>query len=151
MTGWGWGWMALGWVLLLSVIVLVVRGVGRGLSGTPREREAHQILAERFARWELSPEEFTELRAALRRAYRRWARPFDLDDQALDRIPHKMREEFQRHPARRSAEPSPAPRDQQVGSARPVRCVLGSYRRVLDRERKTAWISKCKLFGGRPI
>jgi len=62
------------------------------------------------------------------------ARQFDLDDQAPDRIPDQMREEFQRHPSRRSAEPSPAPRARQVGSARPVRCVLGSYRRVLDRE-----------------
>jgi hypothetical protein len=78
------------------------------------------------------------------------ARQFDLDDQAPDRIPDQMREEFQRHPARRSAEPSPAPRARQVGSARPVRCVLGSYRRVLDRERKSARISMCKLFGGRP-
>ena len=74
MAGWGWGWMTLGWLLLLSVIVLVVWGVGRVLSGTPREREAHQILAERFARGELSPEEFTERRAALRRAYGRWER-----------------------------------------------------------------------------
>jgi putative membrane protein len=74
MAGWGWGWMTLGWLLLLSVIVLVVWGVGRVLSGTPREREAHQILAERFARGELSPEEFTERRAALRRSYGRWER-----------------------------------------------------------------------------
>ncbi len=74
MTGWGWGWMALSWLLLLSVIVLVVWGVGRVLSRTPRERDAHQILAERFDRGELSPEEFREQRAALRRAYGRWER-----------------------------------------------------------------------------
>ena len=74
MTGWGWGWMALGWLLWLSVIVIVVWGVGRVLSGTPRERDAHQILAERFARGELSPEEFGEQQAALRRWYGRWER-----------------------------------------------------------------------------
>ena len=74
MTGWGWGWMALGWLLWLSVIVLVVWGAGRMLSTTPRERDAHQILAERFAQGELAPEEFGEQRAALRRAYGRWER-----------------------------------------------------------------------------
>lgn len=74
MTGWGWGWMALGWLFWLSVIVLVVWGAGRMLSSTPRERDLHQILAERFARGELSPEEFGEQRAALRRAYGRWER-----------------------------------------------------------------------------
>ena len=74
MTGWGWGWMALGWLLWLSVIVIVVWGVGRVLSSTPRERDAHQILAERFARGELSPEEFGEQQAALRRWYGRWER-----------------------------------------------------------------------------
>ena len=78
------------------------------------------------------------------------ARQFDLDDQAPDRVPDQMREEFQRRAPRRSAEPSPAPRVWQVGSARPGRCVLGSYRRVLDGERKGARISMCKLLGGRP-
>lgn len=78
------------------------------------------------------------------------ARHVDLDDQAPDRIPDEMRAEFRRQAPRRSAEPSPAPRDRQVSSARPVRCVLGSYRRVLDRERKSARISMCKLLGGRP-
>ncbi len=77
------------------------------------------------------------------------ARPVDLDDQAPDRIPGEMRAEFQRHP-RRSAEPSQAPRDQQAGSARPMRCLMGSYLRVLEREKRSARISMCKLFGGRP-
>ena len=67
MTGWGWGWMVLGWLFWLSVIVLVVWGMGRVLSGTPRERNADQILAERFAQGELSAEEFEERRTALRR------------------------------------------------------------------------------------
>ena len=71
MTGWDWGWMALGWLFWLSMIVFVVWGVGRVLSSTPRERDLHQILAERFARGELSPEEFGEQRAALRRWYGR--------------------------------------------------------------------------------
>ena len=78
------------------------------------------------------------------------ARYVEVDDQAPDRIPDQMRGEFQRHAARRSAEPSPAPRARQVGSAGPMRCVMGIYLRVLDRERKSARISMCKLFGGRP-
>ena len=78
------------------------------------------------------------------------ARQVDLDDQVPDRIPDEMRAEFRRHAPRRSAEPSPAPSERQVGSARPMRCVMGRYLRVLDRERKSARISMCKLFGGRP-
>ncbi len=77
------------------------------------------------------------------------ARQVDLEDQAPDRIPDQMRAEFQRHP-HRSAEPSQAPRDQQAGYALPVRCVLGSYLRVLERERKSTRISMCDLFGRRP-
>lgn len=66
MTGWGWGWMVVGWLFLLSVIVLVVWSVGRVSGGTPRSRDAEQILAERFARGEMSSEEFEERRATLR-------------------------------------------------------------------------------------
>ena len=60
------------------------------------------------------------------------ARHVEVDDQAPDRIPGEMRAEFQRHAPRRSAEPSPAPSDRQGGSAGPMRCVMGSYLRVLD-------------------
>lgn len=78
------------------------------------------------------------------------ARQVDLDDQAPDRIPDQMRAEFQRHAPRRPAEPSQAARDRQVGSAGPMRCVLGGYLRVLERERKSTRISMCDLFGRRP-
>jgi len=60
MTGWDWGWMALGYLFWLAVVVLVAWGVTQIRS-----------LAERFAQRERSPEEFTEQRAALRRAYGR--------------------------------------------------------------------------------
>lgn len=67
MTGWGWGWMVLGWLFWLSIIALVVWSVARFSGGTPRRPDPDEVLAERFARGELSTEEFEEQRAALRR------------------------------------------------------------------------------------
>ncbi len=67
MTGWGWSWMALGWVFWLSVIVLVVWVVSRRTGEPPKTTLGpEEILAERFARGELSIEEFEERLAALR-------------------------------------------------------------------------------------
>lgn len=68
--GWGWGWMWLvGLLLLLAVIAAVVVAVvaltrgtgGRTSAGGPAGRStARDILAERYARGELSTEEYRE-------------------------------------------------------------------------------------------
>ena len=67
MTGWGWGWMTVGMLFWLSVIALVVWSVGRMPGGSQRRPDADEMLLERFARGDLSIEEFEERRAALRR------------------------------------------------------------------------------------
>jgi putative membrane protein len=60
----GWGLLGLAfWVLLIALIVLLVRAVrpGAGDSGGP----AVQLLEERYARGEISRDEFLERRAVL--------------------------------------------------------------------------------------
>lgn len=73
--GWGWGHMAFGgitmvlvWAGIILVIVLLVRGLG-GLSA-PREtgpgrQTALEILDERYARGEISKDEYEERRRTL--------------------------------------------------------------------------------------
>jgi putative membrane protein len=71
--GWGWGWIAGGlmmlvfWGGLIALIVYFVRG--RARSSEPGEkqttRDARDILAERFARGEISGEEFEERKRVL--------------------------------------------------------------------------------------
>jgi putative membrane protein len=69
--GWGMGWMWLFWLLLVLGVVLlavvVVRAVGGGVTregrsgGSQAERsQARQVLDERYARGELSTEEYRE-------------------------------------------------------------------------------------------
>jgi putative membrane protein len=67
--GWGlaivWGLMgAAFWILLIALLVLLVRGMrtSAGASGGPGVR----LLEERYARGEISREEFLERRAVLR-------------------------------------------------------------------------------------
>ncbi len=73
--GWGWGWIAGGlmmilvWGGLITLIVLLVRGVSRpsgSVDGQARP-DAHEILAERFARGEISEEEFEQRKRVLER------------------------------------------------------------------------------------
>lgn len=66
MGDWGGGWMWLwGMVMMIGFVVLIVWlvGAGRGSAG-PARREpadrAREILAERYARGELSTEEYRE-------------------------------------------------------------------------------------------
>ncbi len=66
MSGWGWGWMFFGSVFWAAVIGLVVWAVIRNPGATSPEVDAEAILAQRFALGEISAEEFTERRAALR-------------------------------------------------------------------------------------
>lgn len=66
MWGYGWGnglwgllWMGVSWGLLGLVVYAVVRG-WRGPSEERPVDEARRILAERFARGEISGEEFEQ-------------------------------------------------------------------------------------------
>ena len=66
--GWGWGlgWlgMILVWALLVAVAVLVVRALWGG-EARPREDSALEILKRRYARGDISKEEFEEKRRSL--------------------------------------------------------------------------------------
>lgn len=74
--GWG-GWitgalmMLIFWGGLVALVVLLVRGFGarpgRG-EEKPSRPDAREILAERFARGEISEEEFEQRRRVLERA-----------------------------------------------------------------------------------
>lgn len=71
MWGYGWGgWiggllmMALFWAGLVAAIYVVVR-TGGGSRTPPRRSKALDILAERFARGEISAEEFEERRKVI--------------------------------------------------------------------------------------
>lgn len=64
MWHWGWGWwmgfgMVAFWVLVGLAIWFLVR------PSVPRERGPEEILAERFARGEVSAEEYEERRRVL--------------------------------------------------------------------------------------
>lgn len=73
MDGWGGGWM---WLWTLAVVVLVVAflvwlvragaGSSQGPPADDPERRAREILAERYARGELSTEEYRERLSQLR-------------------------------------------------------------------------------------
>jgi putative membrane protein len=78
-SGWGWGgWLAGGlmmllfWGLLVAAVVVLVRGAGpQGRPGTPSTRDgqdgagARRTLDERFARGELTEEEYLHRRELL--------------------------------------------------------------------------------------
>ncbi len=69
MSGWGWGWMMGGWlamILVAALIVLAFRGTGSPRA-PDRTTDPEGILAERFARGEISAEEYEERLAVLRR------------------------------------------------------------------------------------
>jgi putative membrane protein len=63
MGGWGWGWGILVMILVVAVVGLVVWLIIRTTqqaSGHPHDR-AREILAERLARGEITPDEYREL------------------------------------------------------------------------------------------
>lgn len=73
--GWEWGMYVVGLLFMLSVISLVVyliwngvrSGTGRPSIGRRGRSRAEEILDERYARGEISREEYEERRADLRR------------------------------------------------------------------------------------
>lgn len=69
MSGWGWGWMMGGWLAMILVASLIVWAFrGTGSPGAPGPKiDPEGILAERFARGEISVEEYEERLAVLRR------------------------------------------------------------------------------------
>lgn len=73
--GWsvaGWGWFGLlhllWWLLIIAGIVALVRwifGGGGRIAPAPRENRALEILRERYARGEISKEEYEERKRVL--------------------------------------------------------------------------------------
>lgn len=73
--GWGWGWMWGGGILLLlilaALIVLIVRAFSSSASTSSGQgpkaptSSARQIIEERLARGEITPDEFRQLARAL--------------------------------------------------------------------------------------
>jgi putative membrane protein len=71
--GWGWGWIAGGLVMLvfwgglIALVVYVVRGGARSsrVGNEQITHDARNILAERFARGEISEEEFEQRKRVL--------------------------------------------------------------------------------------
>lgn len=57
---WAVAWMILFWVVILGAVYMIVRAAsGTGRGGTSA-RDARDILSERFARGEISEEEFRD-------------------------------------------------------------------------------------------
>lgn len=68
MSGWGWGWMAIIWLFLILIVGLVVWAVwaaARRGSAHSTRNGALAVLEERFARGDISPEEYRERREVL--------------------------------------------------------------------------------------
>lgn len=68
MSGWGWGMMGFFWLFLVLIVALVVWAVwvaARRGSGRPTRNGALAVLEERFARGDISPEEYRERREVL--------------------------------------------------------------------------------------
>jgi putative membrane protein len=72
MWGGGWGWMWIGglvtMLLLVGLVAVIVWAVVRGTRPSPRDPGSHarEILNERYARGEISTEEYRERLDALR-------------------------------------------------------------------------------------
>lgn len=66
--GWGVVWMILSWALIVAIVVFVIRAFSQPSTGTgtsSRDRDALQILDERFARGEISEDEYRERKRVL--------------------------------------------------------------------------------------
>lgn len=72
MDGWGGGWMWLWGVAMMALLVVLLLWLVRAASGKPAPPQSHpsdrarEILAERYARGELTTEEYRERAEQLR-------------------------------------------------------------------------------------
>ena len=68
--GWGITWMIVSWAVIVATVVWVVRSLDRGgssASSLPDDgRDAERILEGRYARGEISEQEFLERRRVLK-------------------------------------------------------------------------------------
>ncbi len=69
----GWGFMGIGWLIWLILLIVIIWGVVRIASAgnrqpqTPRsEEDAMDILKKRYARGEITKEQFEEMKKDLR-------------------------------------------------------------------------------------
>lgn len=66
MDGWSWVWMMTGWLSMIVVIALIVWAFQRGsVSSGAAAPTALDILAGRYARGDISAEEYEERRSVL--------------------------------------------------------------------------------------
>ena len=65
--GWGVWWMIVSVVVIVAVVVLLVRAMSPDQSSGPSERarDPRDLLAERFARGEISEQEYRERKLVL--------------------------------------------------------------------------------------
>lgn len=69
MNGWGWGMMGLGWLIIVILVGFVAWAIIGSNSGS-RRHDPMDLLDERLARGELSPEDYRERRNILEDVHR---------------------------------------------------------------------------------
>ncbi len=60
--GFGWAFMVLFWIIVIAVIVFIVKAVTGGEKSRREEESAVDILKKRYARGEISKEDFDRMR-----------------------------------------------------------------------------------------
>ncbi len=67
MNGWGWGGMAMGWLMMIGLVLLIVwiARASDGTATTTHHRSPLDVLAERFALGEITSDEYEYRREVL--------------------------------------------------------------------------------------
>lgn len=60
--GFGWAFMVLFWIIVIAVIVFIVKAVTGGEKSRREEESAVDILKKRYAKGEISKEDFDRMR-----------------------------------------------------------------------------------------